>query len=34
MVVESTEELENATPIRYLHEHLLTVLTPEENRQS
>jgi hypothetical protein len=31
-IVENTGELENLTPIRYLYEHLLTVLTPDENR--
>lgn len=31
-LVENTGEIENTTPIRYLHEHLLTVLTPYENQ--
>lgn len=26
-IIEKTEQVENATPIRYLHDHLLTVLT-------
>ena len=28
-IVENTREIENTTPIRFLHKHLLTVLTPE-----
>lgn len=31
-IIENTEQLDRATPIRYLHEHLLTVLTPDDNQ--